>query len=63
MKPDSLSYKALMDAAKKLRIEVVDCVDKARYAYLKKQNFKNLLTDRVLLESMIGTIKREVDEK
>ena len=63
LKPDSLSYRALMDAAEKLKIKIVDCVDAQRYEELKLQNVRNPLIDRTLLDEMTSTIKREVDEE
>ncbi len=56
LKPDSLSYKAVMDAAKKLEIDFVDCIDKEKYQKVKD------LKNRVLLNDLVVKIKNELKE-
>ncbi len=54
LKPDSLSYKAVMDAGKKLNIEIVDCVNKDIY-----EEFKDL-KNRALLNALVKKIKESL---
>ena len=60
LKPDSLSYKALMDAAKNVGVRVVDCVDHKLYKKLKDEGRKDVLIHQDLLDEMVRIIEKEL---
>ncbi len=63
LKPDSLSYRALMDAARAAGVEIVDCVDHKIYSRIKGTYGKHVLTHPELLDCMMKKIKECIEKR
>ncbi|MBW6451198.1 MAG: DUF5591 domain-containing protein [DPANN group archaeon] len=60
LKPTSESYKAVEIACSNLKIRLISCIDKNTYQkILDKGKEKQILTDRLALDSLLKTLKKE----